>query len=215
MDAQQERERGLGRLISFSDAIVAIAATLLVLPLADAAAVIDHRTVSQLLSNNRQAIIAFALSFVVILRFWLVHHSMYEHVVDYTHRLILVNSVWLFCIVFIPFPTELIGKKEGAVADGLYIGTILAATAAGSVGQWILVRTPTLVSEPAREALTLVPAITTTVAMALAFVIAIVFPVIGLWALLLLFPAGWVELYYRWQRGRRGRSAQSSNAART
>ena len=212
MDAQQGRERGLGRLIRFSDAIVAIAATLLVLPLADAAADIGNRTVSELLSDNRQALIAFALSFVVILRFWMVHHSMYEHVVDYTHGLILVNSVWLFCIVFIPFPTELIGKDAGALADGLYIGTILAATAAGSVGQWILVRTPTLVSEPARGTLTLVPAITTTVAMVLAFVIAIVFPVIGLWALLLLFPAGWVELFYRWQR-RRG--AQSSNAART
>jgi uncharacterized membrane protein len=212
MDAQQERERGLGRLISFSDAIVAIAATLLVLPLADAAADIRTRTVSQLLSDNRQALIAFALSFVVILRFWLVHHSMYEHVVDYTHGLILVNSVWLFCIVFIPFPTELIGKKGGAVADGLYIGTILAATFAGSVGQWMLVRTPTLVSEPARGMLTLIPAITTTVGMAVAFVIAIVFPVIGLWALLLLFPAGWVELYYRRQRGR---YPQSSNAART
>jgi uncharacterized membrane protein len=212
MDAQQERERGLGRLISFSDAIVAIAATLLVLPLADAAGGLEHHAVTAFLSDNRQALIAFALSFVVILRFWLVHHSMYEHVVDYTHGLILVNSVWLFCIVFIPFPTELIGKDEGAVVDGLYIGTILAATAAGSVGQWILVRTPTLVSEPARGALTLVPAITTTVAMILAFVIAIVFPVIGLWALLLLFPAGWVELYYR---RRRGRGAQSSNAART
>ena len=212
MDAQQERERGLGRLISFSDAIVAIAATLLVLPLADAAADIRTRTVSQVLSDNRQAIIAFALSFVVILRFWLVHHRMYEHVVDYTHSLILVNTVWLFCIVFIPFPTELIGKREGAVADGLYIGTILAATAAGTVGQWILVRTPTLVSEPARRTLTLVPAITTTVGMVLAFVIAIMFPVIGLWALLLLFPASWVELYYR---RRHHRDTQSSNAART
>jgi uncharacterized membrane protein len=212
MDAQQERERGLGRLISFSDAIVSIAATLLVLPLADAAADIRNLTVSQLLSDNRQAIIAFALSFAVILRFWLVHHSMYEHVVDYTQGLILVNCAWLLCIVFIPFPTELIGKDEGAVADGLYIGTILAATAAGSVGQWILSRTPTLVSEPARGTLSLVPAIATTVAMVVAFVIAIVFPVIGLWALLLLFPAGWVELYYRRQRGRDG---QSSNAART
>ena len=98
MDAQQERERGLGRLISFSDAIAAIAATLLVLPLADAAADIGDRSVTELLSDNRQALIAFALSFAVILRFWMVHHSMYEHVVDHTHGLILVNSVWLICI---------------------------------------------------------------------------------------------------------------------
>jgi TMEM175 potassium channel family protein len=197
MDAQQERERGLGRLISFSDAIVAIAATLLVLPLADAAADIGDRSVTALLSDNRQALIAFALSFAVILRFWMVHHSMYEHVVDYTHGLILVNSVWLICIVFIPFPTELIGKDSGRVAVGLYIGTMLAATAVGTIGQSILARTPRLLSEPARETLTIAPAVITTVTMVVAFVTAVVFPTIGLWALLLLFPANWVERIQR------------------
>lgn len=197
MDAQQERERGLGRLISFSDAIVSIAATLLVLPLADAAADIGDRSVTDLLSDNRQALIAFALSFAVILRFWMVHHRMYEHVVDYTRALILFNSVWLICIVFIPFPTELIGKDSGRVALGLYIGTMLAATAVGMACQSILVRTPMLVSEPARGTLSVGPAATTTVAMVVAFVTAVVFPTIGLWALLLLFPANWLERIQR------------------
>jgi uncharacterized membrane protein len=215
LDAQQERERGLGRLVSFSDAIVAIAATLLVLPLADAAAGIGGRSVSKLLSDNSHAIFAFALSFAVILRFWLVHHRMYEHVVDYSHALLLTNSVWLFCIVAIPFPTELIGRDagQGSVGVGLYIGTLLVASAASLAGQWVLVHTPNLVNRPAIDRLTLEPGVSATLTIAVAFVIAVVFPSIGLWALLLLFPSNMVDRLYL--RRRRERTGQSSNAART
>ncbi len=208
MDARQERERGLGRLISFSDAIVAIAATLLVLPLADAAAGIGNRSVAGLLSDNSDAIFAFALSFAVILRFWLVHHRMYEHVIDYSPGLLLTNSIWLFCIVALPFPTELIGHTagQGSVGDGLYIGTMLVASAAGLAGQWILLHTPNLVNEAAIDRLTLEPSVSTTVTMAVAFVIAIVFPLIGLWSLLLLFPSSMFDRAYA--RRRRQRATQ-------
>ena len=69
----------------------------------------------------------------VILRFWLVHHRMYEHVVDYSRALLLTNGIWLFCIVAIPFPTELIGRTagQGSVGNGLYI-------ALPSIGLWAL-----------------------------------------------------------------------------
>ena len=215
MDTRQERERGLGRLISFSDAVVSIAATLLVLPLADAAANIGDRSVAELLSDNGHAIFAFALSFAVILRFWLVHHSMYEHVIDYSRWLLLTNSIWLFCIVALPFPTELIGRTagQGSVGDGLYIGTMLVASAAGLAGQWILLRTPNLVNESAINQLTLEPSVSTTIAMAVAFVIAVLFPAIGLWALLLLVASS--EFDRQYLRRQRRRIAQSSNAART
>jgi uncharacterized membrane protein len=215
MDAQQERERGLGRLIGFSDAVVAIAATLLVLPLADAAAGIGDRSVTELLSDNSHAIFAFALSFAVILRFWLVHHRMYEHVIDYSQALLFINGLWLFCIVALPFPTELIGRHagQGSVGNGLYIGTMLVAAAAGLAGQWVLLHTPNLVNESAVGQLSLEPSVTTTITMAIAFVIAIAFPSIGLWALLLLVVSS--EFDRQYLRRRRQRMPQSSNAART
>ncbi len=208
MDTHQERERGLGRLIGFSDAIVAIAATLLVLPLAEAAVDIGDRSVSELLSDNSHAIFAFALSFAVILRFWLVHHRMYEHVIDYSQWLLFINSIWLFCIVSIPFPTELIGRSagQGSVGNGLYIGTMLVASAAGLAGQWVLLHTPNLVNESARDQLSLEPSVSATITMAVAFVIAIAFPSIGLWALLLLIPSN--EFDRRYLRRRRQRIAQ-------
>jgi uncharacterized membrane protein len=215
MDTRQERERGLGRLVGFSDAVVAIAATLLVLPLVDEAANIGDRSLTELLSDNGHAIFAFALSFAVILRFWLVHHSMYEHVIDYSLWLMFTNSIWLFCIVALPFPTELIGRSagQGSVGNGLYIGTMLLASAAGLAGQWILLHTPNLVNESAIDQLTLEPGVSTTITMAVAFVIAVLFPVIGLWALLLLVVSS--EFDRQYVRRRRKRIAQSSNAART
>lgn len=80
----------------------------------------------------------------VILRFWLVHHRMYEHVIDYSQWLLFTNSIWLFCIVSLPFPTELIGRSagQGSVGNGLYIGTMLVASAAGLAGHWVLLLIP-------------------------------------------------------------------------
>jgi hypothetical protein len=70
-----------GRLLGFSDAVVAIAATLLVLPLLD---IVRDRTseeeIGAILRQNRSAFFAFVLSFVVIYRFWLVHHMIFARV---------------------------------------------------------------------------------------------------------------------------------------
>jgi TMEM175 potassium channel family protein len=118
------------------------------------------------------------------------------------------HSIWLFCIVSLPFPTELIGRSagQGSVGNGLYIGTMLVASAAGLAGHWVLLHAPNLVNESALDQLSLEPSVSTTITMAVAFVIAIAFPSIGLWALLLLIPSN--EFDRRYMRDRRQRIAQ-------
>jgi len=184
----EERARRFDRLINFSDAVVAIAATLLVLPLVETAAALGGRTVSQLLSDDRSELFAFALSFVVICRFWLIHHYVYRHAVAYSSALVSVNVVWLLCIAFLPFPTELLGKsnEHGRLVDGLYIGTMLVATLANLAALWIIGHSPDLQRPGNREAISLTGAGYAAVAMTLAFIIAVTVPSIGLYALLLL-----------------------------
>ena len=103
-------DRGLDRLVNFSDAVVAIAATLLVLPLVDTASTIGSQHVGTLLAHNWRQIFSFVLSFAVICRFWVVHHGMYEYVQTYSSRLVWMNCFWLLTIVFLPFPTQLVGS---------------------------------------------------------------------------------------------------------
>jgi uncharacterized membrane protein len=123
-------QRGLERMIAFSDAVVAIACTLLVLPLVDLAGQLDTAAVGPLLSDHLAQFGAFALSFVVIVRFWLAHHRIFEQVGGYDAMIMRLNLFWLFTIAFLPFPTALLATQSRTAASVLYVATLLASSAA-------------------------------------------------------------------------------------
>ncbi|SNS28614.1 Uncharacterized membrane protein [Streptosporangium subroseum] len=122
----------------FSDAVVAIALTLLVLPLAEAVpeAVGQHVTSLEVITENQWQIYSFLLSFIVIARLWISHHHVFAQVTSYNTSLVVANLGWLLTIVVLPFPTEMVGAFGG---DGFttlfYIGTILA----GSICQLVII----------------------------------------------------------------------------
>jgi uncharacterized membrane protein len=118
------------RLVFFSDAVAAIALTLLVLPLADAApeAADKYSHSFEVITANQAKIYSFLLSFYVIAQMWLAHHRLFEQVKAYNHRLMLANFCWLLTIVVVPFPTEMIGQfNNDRFTAAFYIGTVLAA----------------------------------------------------------------------------------------
>jgi uncharacterized membrane protein len=74
--AEPERDRGFERLVAFVDAMVAIAITLLVLPLVELTSEVDdYASVGALLRENQSQVWAFLLSFAVIARLWFVQHD--------------------------------------------------------------------------------------------------------------------------------------------
>ena len=73
------QERGLERLVLFSDAVVAIALTLLILPLTDVE-IEAGQTLVEVLRNYSGKLLAFGISFAVIARYWLGHHSIFKDV---------------------------------------------------------------------------------------------------------------------------------------
>jgi TMEM175 potassium channel family protein len=140
-NASRDASRDPERLVFFTDAVVAIAITLLVLPLADLAnEPVEHP--SELVTGNWSLIAGFVLSFAVIARFWLTHHRMFQHVGQYTGPLVLMNMVWIFTIVVLPFPTELVGHYSDPFTVAFYIGTVLASSAGQSVLVLIIHRNP-------------------------------------------------------------------------
>ncbi len=181
-------ERGLHRLVNFSDAIVAIAITLLVLPLADSASTIGNSTLVEFLHHHHNELLAFGLSFVVIWNFWWAQHQMLEDVVAYSRLLVVGLFVWTLSIVFLPFPTELLSSADhaGAGVHALYVGSMLVSTVAALVEQWAITREPELQAEEHRGEATLVETTVQTVLMGVVFVLVIIAPAVGLWWLLLL-----------------------------
>jgi len=202
-----ERKRGVERLISFSDGIVAIAATLLVLPLVDIAREADTKGVTGMLSDNTDAFFVFGLSFVVICRLWLSHHAIFADVRSTTPALIWLNNLWLLSIVFLPFPTQLLGGQgqRSSITYGLYIGTMLTTTASAAAMRWVIVDRDLGADLLPRGRRSMLPSLITPSAMAIALILALTVPAVGGWALLLLFPAG--NLEGRLSRSERERSA--------
>lgn len=119
------------RLVIFSDAVVAIALTLLILPLAATVpdAVLKHEKAFEVIVANQWQIYSFLLSFVVIARLWISHHRLFEQVKAYNYPLVVVNLCWLLTIVVLPFPTDMIGAfSNDRFTATFYIGTVLASS---------------------------------------------------------------------------------------
>jgi uncharacterized membrane protein len=118
------------RLVFFSDAVVAIALTLLVLPLAETVpeAMSKHADSLEVITSNPWKIYSFLLSFAVIARLWIAHHHLFEQVKASSDRLMVANLCWLLTIVVLPFPTEMIGGFDSdRFAAAFYTGTVLAS----------------------------------------------------------------------------------------
>ncbi|TKK73635.1 DUF1211 domain-containing protein [Kribbella jiaozuonensis] len=129
------------RLVLFTDAVVAIAITLLVLPLVDLVPEVraEGGDAVSVVTDHWQEIFTFLLSFVVIANFWLGHHRLFEHVRAYNSAMIRLNLLWLLTIVVLPFPTEIIGAfPSNRFTAGFYTGTILALSICQSAIAWMI-----------------------------------------------------------------------------
>jgi TMEM175 potassium channel family protein len=129
--SERVRERDFDRFLTFVDAIVAIAITLLVLPLVDIAGELGDGSVADLLDDNAGRIGAFLLSFVVIANLWLVQHRVLTHVVAADVRLTRLLLLWTLTIVFLPFPTALVAQSdagEQSLTKVLYVGCMTVSS---------------------------------------------------------------------------------------
>ena len=103
-----KKEFQLERLILFSDAVFAIAITLLVIeikiPEIHEKPVTDNAVLHKL-AELIPKFVGFLVSFLLIGQYWIVHHRMFSFVINFTDRLIWLNILFLFAIALMPFST--------------------------------------------------------------------------------------------------------------
>jgi uncharacterized membrane protein len=107
-----ENEIEFGRIVAFSDGVFSIAITLLVLNLGIDKGLTEAQ-IDDALWDQRETFLAYAISFAVIGRFWLVHHRFFAEVEAFDGRLIGLNLLYLGWIVLIPFSSEVLGEYGG------------------------------------------------------------------------------------------------------
>ena len=132
----------------FSDGVIAIAITLLVLQIRVPAA--TQGNLWDKLLDQWPSYAAFLLSFVVIGLMWVSHHSMFERIAKVDRKLLFINLLLLMGIAFLPFPTDLVatyvrsGGQNSHVAAAIYSMTMVAIGVAFA-GMWLhLVHRPWL-----------------------------------------------------------------------
>lgn len=132
MVKQPLQSRSVERLKFFSDAVVAIAMTLLVLPLLESVpeAAAEGKVASEWLSENVGQLIGLMVSFIVVAGFWIRHHQIFERVERYTFLLILFSFAWMLSVVFLQVPTALVyALPADRPLIALYIGTMTFGSA--------------------------------------------------------------------------------------
>lgn len=103
----KEKNLDLERLVFFSDAIVAIAMTLLVFGLQVNVPAGEHLTFKSI-AGAWPHFSAFFLSFFIIGLFWKIHHEFFHYIRLVDSNLLWFNIIWLLFIALIPFTSSLI-----------------------------------------------------------------------------------------------------------
>jgi uncharacterized membrane protein len=128
---REDNETEFSRIVAFSDGVFAIAITLLVLNL-DIPAHIHGEDLANAIWDQHENLFAYALSFAVIGRFWVVHHRFFSDVIGFDGRLIGLNLFYLSWIVLIPFSSQVLGEHGGqAAAVVLYAVNLSGVTLVG------------------------------------------------------------------------------------
>jgi uncharacterized membrane protein len=126
---EEDRQHVRERLVFFSDAVIAIALTLLAIelpvPHGETNAEVWHSFV-HLLGGEY---LNFVISFAVIATFWIAHHQYFRriHVVDAVVRRL--NIAWLFFVVVAPFATRVNSENGEFVLGPVLYACVISALA--------------------------------------------------------------------------------------
>ena len=127
---------GKGRVEAFSDGVIAVIITIMVLELhaphsADLAALLE----------DAPAFIAYVLSFIFVAIYWNNHHHMFQVTERANGAILWANNALLFCLSLVPFATDWMGENHfAAIPVALYGVVLLACGVAYYVLQSIIIR---------------------------------------------------------------------------
>lgn len=134
------------RIEAFSDGVFAVAITLLVLniQLPPPPPHLDRTQVGAVAAYLLSALfelwpkfLVYALSFVIVGIYWVGHHNTFHYIKRADRILLWLNILFLLFIVFIPFPTSLVGEFSNQPTSIVVYGGTLIATGCVLEALWL------------------------------------------------------------------------------
>ncbi len=131
-----------GRLESFSDGVIAVAATLLVLNVT-VPVVGSHESLGHALADHWHIYLAYAVSFITIGIIWINHHVVVSRLRIADHAILMLNLLLLLWVALIPFATSLMTDylRQGHgqhLAAAVYAGTFLLMSISFAALNWFI-----------------------------------------------------------------------------
>jgi uncharacterized membrane protein len=125
-----------GRLEAFSDGVIAVIITIMVLELH-----VPHENGWAGLWSVMPRLSVYALSFLMVGIYWINHHELVRRTESVDYRVLWANLIFLFVLSLIPFFVDYLDEKEFDVFSTLlYDFTMLAAGAAFFLLRWAVMR---------------------------------------------------------------------------
>ena len=134
----EQNQLGLERLVFFTDAVMAIAITLLVidLRLPSVPAALAAQQLPELLRGLIPNFASFIISFIVIGVYWSAHHRYFIYIRHFDSRLTALNLLFLFFIALMPFFSGMEGQFGSAPLAVAAYSLEVAATGASFTLLW-------------------------------------------------------------------------------
>jgi uncharacterized membrane protein len=103
----------LGRIVAFSDGVIAVAITLLVLNLdvPDLPSSRENELDDKLL-DLLPSLLAYAVAFALVGRYWVIHHRFFERLQAFDTTLMALNLAFLALIALMPFTSDLVDRYD-------------------------------------------------------------------------------------------------------
>ncbi|RZF66484.1 DUF1211 domain-containing protein [Sphingomonas populi] len=123
---ETEGRPGVGRVEAFSDGVIAIIVTIMVLEL--------HPPISEGMAKLWTlwpVFLAYVLSYAYVAIYWVNHHRLFGHATHVTNGLLWSNILLLFALSLVPFSTSYLGEHHfNREATWLYLATMLLPSVA-------------------------------------------------------------------------------------
>jgi len=183
-----ETKLALDRIIFFSDAVFAIAITLLALELRVPEMPVDQVAAQMPLQlvAMRPKFVSFILSFMIIGFYWAAHHRDFQYIKRYDQRLIWMNLLLLMFVAFLPFPTAMLGNYPAQqFTVTLYAGCLAVMGFVRALLWWYASRNYRLIDrtlDPRRIALLNRRGLIVPLLFLLSIVVALFNPLVAMWS---------------------------------
>jgi len=117
------------RVEAFSDGVMAVAITLLVLEVKVPAELRAEKELWMAVGHVLPALRAWAVSFAFVLTFWVNHNYFFASLKHTDRGLLWLNGLFLLTVNLIPFPTAMVGEYPAFTAPlALLSGTMMATS---------------------------------------------------------------------------------------